>query len=73
MDSFVDRLYIEDDLKCLAHKLNKEILESLANMPVLEIKPDESDFSEFKLVGVDLVLIPDMAYVNGIFIINEES
>ena len=73
MDSFVDRLYTEDNLKCLAHKLDKEILESLANMPVLEIKPDESDFSDFKLVGVDLALSPDMTYVNGIFTINEES
>ena len=73
MDSFVDRLYTEGELKCSAHKLDKEILKLLVNMPVLEIKPDESDFSDFKLVGVDLALIPDMAYVNGIFTINEES
>ncbi len=69
----MDKLYKEDNLKYLAHELDKEILESLANMPVFEIKPDEPDFSDFKLVGVDLALRPDMTYINGKFIVNEEE
>lgn len=73
MDNFIDRLYIEDSLKYLAHKLDKEILESLVSMPVLEIKPDKPDFSDFKLVGVDLALNPDMTYIDGVFVVNEEE
>lgn len=73
MDSFIDRLYIEDSLKYLAHKLDKEILESLVSMPILEIKLDKPDFSDFKLVGVDLALNPDMTYIDGVFVVNEEE
>ena len=73
MDNLIDRLYIEDSIKYLAHELDKEILASLASMPVFEIKPNESDFSNFKLVGVDLALNPDMTYINGVFVINEEK
>jgi hypothetical protein len=73
MDNLTDRLYIEDSIKYLAHELDKEILMSLASMPVLEIKPNEPDFSDFKLVGVDLALRPDVAYVNGVFVISEEE
>ena len=69
----IDKLYKESDLKYLAHELDKEILESLANMPVFEIKPNEPDFSDFKLAGIDLALNPDMTYINGVFIINEEN
>ena len=73
MDNLTDRLYTEDSIKYLAHELDKEILASLVSMPILEIKPNESDFSDFKLIGVDLALRPDMAYVNGVFVINEEE
>lgn len=68
-----DRLYKEDSIKYLTHELDKEILESLANMPVFELKPNEPDFSDFKLIGIDLALNPDMVYVNGVFTINEKE
>jgi hypothetical protein len=68
-----DILYKEDNIKYLAHELDKEILESLANMPVFELKPNEPDFSDFKLIGIDLALNPDMTYVNGVFTINEKE
>ena len=73
MDNLTDRLYTEDSIKYLAHELDKEILASLASMPVLEIKPNEPDLSDFKLIGVDLALNPDMTYINGVFVINEEE
>lgn len=69
----IDKLYIDDSLKYLAHELDKEILASLVSMPIFEIKPNEPDFSDFKLIGVDLALNPDMAYVNGVFVINGEE
>lgn len=69
----IDKLYKKDSLIYLAHELDKEILESLASMPVLEIKPNELDFSDFKLIGVDLAFRQDMTYINGVLVTNEEE
>jgi hypothetical protein len=67
MDNFIDRLY-KEDIKELAHKLNKEQTEALEAMPVLTYKPEDVSVPfEFIALGVDLAKKQDMSYVNGVF------
>ena len=67
MDNFIDRLYTED-IKELAHKLNKEQIEALEAMPMYTYKPEDASRPfEFIALGVDLAQKPDIAYVNGVF------
>jgi hypothetical protein len=72
MDNFIDRLY-KEDIKELAHKLNKEQIEALEAMPVFTYKPEDSSKPfEFIALGVDLAKKPDTAYVGGVFYSEDE-
>lgn len=67
MDNFIDRLY-KEDIKELAHKLNREQIETLEAMPVYTYKPEDiSEPFRFIALGVDLAQKQSISYINGVF------